>query len=239
MRLSRPMLVWPSTTQCAPMLLPSPMRTCGPITAYGPTVTLSANSALASTRAVAWICVMGCSSRHLAHGAHQLGFDRRLAAHTGAGLVLVDAGLGALEAGLQDQLVARLDHALEAGAVDADEVPHRALVGLLAHRLEGQQRGGLRQRLEHQHTRHHRPVRKVAHEERLVDGDVFQRLDAQVLLELEHTIDQQDRIAVRQQLEDAVNVEHVSPSSDGYVGRSPEGMRAGWGRPGARPATSM
>ena len=27
-----------------------------------------------------------------------------------------------------------------------------------------------------------------------------------------------------------------SPSPDGYIGRSPEGMRAGLGRPGARPA---
>jgi hypothetical protein len=38
MRLSRPMVVGPSITQCAPMLVPS--RRCArraPITAYGPT----------------------------------------------------------------------------------------------------------------------------------------------------------------------------------------------------------
>jgi hypothetical protein len=33
MRLPRPMVVWPSTTVCAPMLVPSPMRTCAPIVA--------------------------------------------------------------------------------------------------------------------------------------------------------------------------------------------------------------
>ena len=32
MRLSRPMVVWPSITQCAPMVVPAPIFTCGPIT---------------------------------------------------------------------------------------------------------------------------------------------------------------------------------------------------------------
>ena len=32
-RLSRPMVVCPSITQCAPTVVPAPMRTCGPITA--------------------------------------------------------------------------------------------------------------------------------------------------------------------------------------------------------------
>jgi hypothetical protein len=50
--------------------------------------------------------------------------------------------------------------------------------------------------------------RKVALEERLVDGDVLQRLDAHALLELEHAVDQQERVAVRQLLQDVVDVQH-------------------------------
>ena len=33
MRLSRPMVVRPSITQCAPTVVPAPIRTCGPMTA--------------------------------------------------------------------------------------------------------------------------------------------------------------------------------------------------------------
>jgi hypothetical protein len=32
-RLSRPIVVRPSMTQCGPTVVPAPMRTCGPITA--------------------------------------------------------------------------------------------------------------------------------------------------------------------------------------------------------------
>ena len=67
-------------------------------------------------------------------------------------------------------------------------------------RQEREQRGGLRQRFEHQHARHHRPVREVAVEERLVDRDVLERDDALALLQLQHAVDQQERIAVRQVL---------------------------------------
>ena len=38
MRLSRPIVVGPSMTQWAPIVVPSPTRTPAPMTAYGPTV---------------------------------------------------------------------------------------------------------------------------------------------------------------------------------------------------------
>src|SRR5438093_1068308 len=47
------------------------MRTCAPITAYGPMLTDAASSAFESTMAVGWTCAIG--SGHLAHRAHQLG----------------------------------------------------------------------------------------------------------------------------------------------------------------------
>ena len=74
---------------------------------------------------------------------------------------------------------------------------------------ERQQRGGLRHRLEDQHARHHRAVREMADEERLVDRDVLERLDALARFDLEHPVDQQERVAVRQLLEYFVDVHHV------------------------------
>ena len=60
--------------------------------------------------------------------------------------------------------------ALEARAVDAGEVVDAcSRPATLAVGRERQQRRGLRQRLEHQHAGHHRAVREVAVEERLVD----------------------------------------------------------------------
>ena len=42
MRLSRPIFVWPVITQCAPIVVPSPISTSPSMTVYGPMVTLLA-----------------------------------------------------------------------------------------------------------------------------------------------------------------------------------------------------
>jgi RecB family exonuclease len=47
----------------------------------------------------------------------------------------------------------------------------------------------------------------VALEERLVDGDVLDRHRALEAVELDDAVDQQERVAVRQQLEDLPDVE--------------------------------
>ena len=57
---------------------------------------------------------------------------------------------------------------------------------------------GLGQRLDDQDARHDRPARPVALEERLVDAHVLDRHDAPAGLELEHAVDEQERIAVGQ-----------------------------------------
>ena len=46
----------------------------------------------------------------------------------------------------------------------------------------------------------------------LIDRHVFKRLDPHTFFNLQHTINQQDRIAVRQLLEDLVDVHHVQIS---------------------------
>ena len=53
---------------------------------------------------------------------------------------------------------------------------------------------------------HHGPAREVAAEERLVDGDVLERDDPLARLDLQHPVDQQERIAVRQHRQDPLDV---------------------------------
>jgi hypothetical protein len=110
--------------------------------------------------------------------------------------------LGAVDAGFQDQLVARLHRPLEARAVDADEVHHRVVVRLLPIDSKDSSAAACASASSISTPGITGRCRKVTGEEGLVDGDVLQRLDALVLLELEHAVDQQDRIAVRQLLED-------------------------------------
>ncbi|MCY1557737.1 hypothetical protein D9M68_946130 [compost metagenome] len=47
----------------------------------------------------------------------------------------------------------------------------------------------------------------MALEVRLVDGDVLQGLDPLLRLELQHAVDQQERVPVRQQLEDLADID--------------------------------
>jgi hypothetical protein len=49
-------------------------------------------------------------------------------------------------------------------------------------------------------------VRKVAHEERLIDGHIFERLDALAFFELQHTVHQQKGVTVWQLLQDLMNI---------------------------------
>src|SRR4051812_523165 len=80
MRLSRPMVVRPSITQCGPTLVPAPILTCGPISVYAPIDADESISARGSTMAVGWIAAgIGAATKSAlpsaerAHRAHELG----------------------------------------------------------------------------------------------------------------------------------------------------------------------
>src|SRR5690606_5609301 len=124
------------------------------------------------------------------------------------GLFTVDAGDAdvlrhvadaPLQLDLELEAVARHHHPAELGVVDLDQVEGLAVVHAGVARELGEQAAGLRERLHHQHARHHRAAREVACEERLVVADVLVGQHAPVLLELDHAVDQQERVAVRQQ----------------------------------------
>src|SRR4029453_11347750 len=207
-RLSRPMVVWPSLTQCGPTAVPAPIFTLGPMTVYGPTVTEPQISALGSTTAVGWICVMPMLSSDGAHGAHELGLAGQFLAHAGNAVELENARLRAAQGHIHHQLVAGSNRTLETGGVDAGEVVNGLFIECDVQGCERQQRRGLGHGFQHQHARHHGPVREVANEKRLVDRHVLERLDALAFFDFEHAVHQQKGIAMRQLLEDLVDVHH-------------------------------
>src|SRR5208283_4735282 len=100
------------------------------------------------------------------------------------------------------QLIARHNAPAEPGLVDPGQHKEAAA---LANDTERENRGGLRQRFEKQHPRHDRHPREMTAEERFVDRDVFQRQDALTVL-LKDTVDQQERIAMRQQAEETPGI---------------------------------
>src|SRR5690349_24969834 len=104
MRLSRPVVVWPSITAGAPMLVPSPIFTCACTTAYGPMVTFWPSCAPGSTIAVGWMVAIAeraDASGDRAHRAGQFGLDGDLLADQRACLELEDAGLHAAQRRLE------------------------------------------------------------------------------------------------------------------------------------------
>src|SRR5690606_20489796 len=66
--------------------------------------------------------------------------------------------------------------------------------------------GGLRQALDDQHARHYREAGKVALEERLVDADGLDDDRALVAVHVDDAVHEQERVAVRQQFQDAPRV---------------------------------
>src|ERR671911_390950 len=131
--------------------------------------------------------------------------DRRLR------LPAPDRAAHLLEQALEGQLLARPDDALEANVVDPGEERELAAVLLLD---EHSDRAGLRQRLDHLHARHDRVAGKVPGAVFL--GDDLARDDARAGLELEHLVEQQERVAVREDLLDLRLAEgrvHATPSS--------------------------
>ena len=81
-----------------------------------------------------------------------------------------------------------------------------------------------------EHAREHRPRREMAHELRLVEGDVLDADAGAVAVDLDDAVDEQERIAVRQQLHDAAGCRRDSKLVGASVIRASAGPRAGRAR---------
>src|SRR5690606_39168208 len=204
--LSRPMRVGPWMLQCGPMRVPSPISTSGPMMVNAPTLTPLPSRADGSITAV------GCtwppasmSGNHLR--AQDLRAGHLPAVHAcGAGIQGHVADLAA-DLHVQVQPVTRDHHAGEPRLVDLDQVGHPAAgVSAGAAAEVAEDAAGLGQRFDHQYPRHHRLRGKVALEEPLDAAHRLVAADALAQLRLDHPVDQQERIAVRQQAPDRGDV---------------------------------
>src|SRR5438552_5820446 len=120
---------------------------------------------------------------------------RKLVADAGLRLSPPDRPPHPLQLTAQLEHVAGLDHALEPAVVDAGEQRQLAAVLLLAQHCDGT---GLRERLDDQHAGHHGPRGEVAGEIPLVLTHGLARDRAGAGCQLEHLVDQEKRLAVRE-----------------------------------------
>src|SRR5919204_833452 len=129
------------------------------------------------------------------HRERQPAAGGKLSAHGRPSVAAPDGPPHLVELADELELVARLDDPLEAAIVDAGEQCDLPPVLLLREDGDGT---GLRQRLDDQNARHHRPAGEVALQVPLVRCDALARDDAPPRLELEHLVDQEEGVAVGQ-----------------------------------------
>ena len=99
------------------------------------------------------------------------------------------------------------DDPLEAAVVDPGEERDLAAVLLLD---EHGDRAGLRHRLDDEHARHHGPLREVPANHQPSSGTRYDAATRVPGLELEHLVEEEERVAVRQDRRD-----HVAPERGG------------------------
>src|SRR5690606_16011035 len=104
------------------------------------------------------------------------------------------------EANVEIEQAAGFDRRAELRLVDSHEIDQLSAASELQ-RFNRQDRRRLRQRLNLQHTRHDRATRKMPLEELLVETDRLNRVDFLVDLQALDPIDEKQRIAVRQRVE--------------------------------------
>ena len=187
---SAPMRVCPVMTACGPMRVPGADLHVRADDGVRPDLDVRREPRRRSTIAVGWMRVaVGSRSsasravhwrrRRCADRAHELGLGRDGVVDARLAVKLPQPARLALERHLER--AARrpaMTGLLEARVVDADEVVDQSLVGLVVLGREREDRRGLRHRLDDQHAGHHRVVREMAREIRLVDRHVLQRDDA-------------------------------------------------------------
>jgi hypothetical protein len=125
-------------------------------------------------------------SRLVGQPHQELGLGRDVVADVGDRVRAGQPGPPRPHRDLEPEPVAGNHRQPELGAVDPAQIraPGRA-------RVRQQDRGDLRQRLDHQHARHQRRAGKMPLEEFLVDGDVLDGDDAPAGLVLRDGIDEQ------------------------------------------------
>src|SRR5262245_17316139 len=197
------MLVRPVTTTWLISLTPRASFTSGPTTQKGPISTSSASSAPGSTIAVGCTLELGII-RIQNHGA-DLGFGDHLPVHFGFAIKPPGAAAAANLAHMVVKMVAGQHGLAKLGAVYPHEIDElRLVIGLEIRHAQRPRR--LRQSLDDQHARHDRETRKMPLKEGFVDGDALDADAAFIAIHFDQAVDQQKRVAMRQQFHDPRNV---------------------------------
>src|ERR1700675_3297846 len=96
----------------------------------------------------------------------------------------------------------------ELALVNGEKIDRARLLGAFD-RQDADDAGGLRHGLDHHHTRIDRALRKMPLKCGLVEGDVLDTNAAVVAADVDDPIDQQHRVAMRQCLEDGIDVHQL------------------------------
>ena len=155
------------------------------------------------------------------------------AAHRGRRLSAADRAAHALQLACQLELVPGHDDALEAHVVDTREERELAAVLLVGEDGDGARLG---HGLDHEDAGHDRTPGEVPGEVPLVLAHELARHDPDAWLELDHLVEQQERVAVREDLFDLPPPERRCVAHRARLTRSPSlpAARAGGRGPGAR-----
>src|ERR1700737_2128530 len=94
----------------------------------------------------------------------------------------------------------------ELALVDGEKINRARLLGAFD-RLDADHAGGLRHRLAHHHSGVDRALRKVPEKRQLVEGDVLDADAGIIGADVEHPVDQQHGKAMRQRLEDFIDID--------------------------------
>jgi hypothetical protein len=98
----------------------------------------------------------------------------------------------------------------EPRVVDGHEIDELAL-GVGPQRVDDDDRGGLRHRLDDEHAGHHRPLGEMPLEMRLVNADVLNPDGAVVRHHVDDLVDEQEGIAMRDHRHDAPDIDGGYP----------------------------
>src|SRR6056297_2198980 len=211
MRVPAPIRVRPVMTACGPTRQPLPSSTSSPTIAYGPISTSSAIVAPAPTIALGWTMdgsVPGALGIGPGRAEHFAAGDA-LVIDAGFGLVQPHAAHHALLANVEMELIAGYHGAVEARLVDLDQVEKLLRAAGLFARKVRQTTGSLGHRLQDQHAGHDWMPREMALKEMFVDRHVLDRMNPGRVFHrpIQHPIDQQERVTVRQKAEDVFDVD--------------------------------
>ena len=150
----------------------------------------------------------GLALRRVGDHRREIGLGRDLAVEQGAAGKFAHARPLLNEFDLEPEQATRLNRNAELRAFDRHEIDELAGPGK-AEGLDCQDSGGLRQRFDDQHARHHRSAREMTLEKALVDRHCFDGDDPRLRVEAFDPVDEEHRIAVRQRRHDPLDIQRA------------------------------